>query len=142
MPYNYTIFFCFELFLDASTMAGLLDFWSKMCQIRFFGSLKYFWMKIIPDHVYFHMIYHNLIWNYVGWHRRVLIMTHFQLFAWFGQTLLFLKTKYLKNHNFQTGMFQAGDFEVYLCLLVLTNYRIDWLFWSQICFKKPKVPRH
>ena len=26
----------------------------------------------------------------------------------------------------------SDDFELYLCLLVITNYRIHWLFWSQI----------
>ena len=56
-----------------------------------FGFWKFFWAQIIADYVYFHMAYHTFIWNHVGWHRRVLNMTHFQLFAWFGKFLLVKK---------------------------------------------------
>ena len=55
------------------------------------GFWNFFLVQIIADYVYFHMTYHTYIWNHAGWHRSVLNMTHFQLFAWFGQTLLVRK---------------------------------------------------
>ena len=56
-----------------------------------FGFWKFFLVEIIVDYVYFHMTYHTFIWNHACWHRSVLNMTYFQLFAWFGQTLLVRK---------------------------------------------------
>ena len=53
--------------------------------------------------VYFPMVYHTFIWNHVSWHSRVLNMTHFQLFAWFGKILLVKKnlekSKFLLVHT-------------------------------------------
>ena len=56
-----------------------------------FGFRKKIWLQMIADYVYFHVTYHTYSWNHTGWHRSVLNMTHFQLFAWFGQTLLVRK---------------------------------------------------
>ena len=56
-----------------------------------FGFWKFFLVQIVADYVYFHMTYHTFIWNHASWHRSVLNMTYFQLFAWFGQTLLVRK---------------------------------------------------
>ena len=56
-----------------------------------FGFWNFFLVQIIADYVYFHMTYHTFIWNHACWHRSVLNMTYFQLFAWFGQTLLVRK---------------------------------------------------
>ena len=60
-------------------------------QIVNFGFWKVFVAQIIADYVYFHMTYHTFIWNHASWHRSVLNITYFQLFAWFGQTLLVRK---------------------------------------------------
>ena len=68
------------------------------------GFWKFFWAQIIAEYMYFHMVYHTFIWNHCGCHRRVLNMTHFQLFAWFIQTLLVRKmgknSKLLIWHTF------------------------------------------
>ena len=63
-----------------------------------FGFWKKNLVQIIADYVNFHMTYHTYIWNHAGWHRSVLNMIHFQLFAWFGQTLSVRKMG--KNLNF------------------------------------------
>jgi hypothetical protein len=69
-----------------------------------FGFWNFFLAQIIADYVYFHMVYHAIIWNHCGCHRRVLNMTHFQLFAWFIQTVLVRKigkkSKLLIWHTF------------------------------------------
>ena len=65
--------------------------WSGNGQNMNFGFWKKNLAQIIADYVYFHMVYHTFIWNHCGCHRRVLNMTHFQLFAWFIQTLLVRK---------------------------------------------------
>ena len=56
-----------------------------------FGFWQKILVQIIADYVYFHMTYHTFVWNHASWHRSVLNMTHFQLFPWFGQTLLVRK---------------------------------------------------
>ena len=71
--------------------------WSGNGQNMNFGFWKKFLAQIIADYVYFHMVYHTFIWNHCGCYRRVLNMTHFQLF-WFGKFLLVKKI--FKNLNF------------------------------------------
>ena len=56
-----------------------------------FGFWNFFLVQIVADYVYFHMTYHTFIWNHASWHRIASNMTYFQLFAWFGQTLLVRK---------------------------------------------------
>ena len=65
--------------------------WSGNGQNMNFGFWKKLLAQIIADYVYFHMVYQTIIWNHCGCHRKVLNMTHFQLFAWFIQTLLVRK---------------------------------------------------
>ena len=67
------------------------------------GFWKFFWVQIIAEYMYFHMVYHTFIENHLGWHRSVLNKTHFQLFAWFGKILLVKKilekSKFLLVHT-------------------------------------------
>jgi hypothetical protein len=79
-----------------------------------FGFWKKKSVQIIADYVYFHMTYHIYIWNHAGWHKSVLNMTHFQLFAWFGQTVLEVS---------------SGP-----CLNVSTTPLRQWGFWQCLPF--------
>ena len=81
-----------------------------------FGFWNFSLVKIIADYVNFHMTYHKYIWNHAGWHRSVLNMTHFQLFAWFGQTLLVRK---MENKS----KFLLGD-------TIGSKFNFKWSSWS------------
>ena len=80
-----------------------------------FGFWNFFLVQIIADYVNFHMTYHTYIWNHAGWHRSVLNMTHFQLFAWFGQTLLVRK---MENKS----KFLLGD-------TIGSKFNFKWSSW-------------
>ena len=98
-----------------------LDHYSRF-EVRLFiirQSMNFgFWnflVQIIADYVNFHMTYHTYIWNHAGWHRSVLNMTHFQLFAWFGQTLLVRK---MENKS----KFLLGD-------TIGSKFNFKWSSW-------------
>ena len=69
----------------------------------------------VGEFVNFYMTYHTYIWNHAGWHRSVLNMTHFQLFAWFGQTLLVRK---MENKS----KFLLGD-------TIGSKFNFKWSSW-------------
>ena len=70
------------------------------------------------------MTYHTYIWKHAGWHRSVLNMTHFQLFAWFIQTLLVRKmgknSKLLIWHTFAP----KDNFQWSSWVLLMSQYQI------------------
>ena len=103
---------CFFLLF---TIAGL----SINGQNMNFGLKKKKLAQIIADCMYFDMVYHTIIWNHVVWHRRVLDMTHFQLFAWFG--------KYLNNLN------------SWLCTPLHPKPTLNNQVWSGACPQKKKI---
>ena len=98
--------------------------WSGNGQNMNFGFWKKKLAQIIADYVYFHMVYHTFIWNHCGCHRRVLNMTHFQLFAWFIQTLLVRKmgknSKLLIWHTFAP----KNNFQWSSWVLLMSQYQI------------------
>jgi hypothetical protein len=89
-----------------------------------FGFWNFFLVQIIADYVNFHMTtYHTYIWNHAGWHRSVLNMTHFQLFAWFGQTLLVRKMG--KKSKFLLGDTIGSKF----------NFKWSSWFWTMSSYQ-------
>ena len=109
-----------------------------------FGFWKNFWAQIIADYVYFHMAYHTFIWNHVGWHRRVLNMTHFQLFAWFGKFLLvkkiFKKSKLLPVHTIapKTSSQWSSNPEFLLEAFFRSLLRLKPAYWFE-CIVVPTI---
>ena len=86
--------------LNILTMYLLIELWEYWDHYRWFLSgngqnmnfgFGFFLVQNIADHMYFHMVCHTFIWNHCDCHRKVLNMTHFQLFASFIQTLLVRK---------------------------------------------------
>ena len=123
-------------FLSVEVWCGILHYSRfEVClfinrQNMNFGFWNFFLVQIITDYVNFHMTYHIYIWNHAGWHRSVLNMTHFQLFAWFGKTLLvrkmgknsilFILITYGSKINFQwSGWFWTMcSYQIFKCILV------------------------
>ena len=99
-------------------------------QIMNFGFWNKNVVQIIADYVYLHMTYHTYIWNHAGWHRSVLNMTHFQLFAWFGQTLLLSKKNGEKSKLFILDTFGSK-----------TNFQWPRWFWSMCSYQFSSATR-
>ena len=96
------------------TIADLIDIGPEMVKI-WISDFEKKMAQIIADYVYFHMVYHTFIWNHCGCHRRVLNMTHFQLFAWFGKILLVKKI-------FKKSEFLLGD-------TIGSKFNFKWSTW-------------
>ena len=92
-----------------------------------FWFLKIFLVQIIADYVYFHMTYDTYIWNHAGRHRSILNMTHFQLFAWLGQTLLVRKMEKNLNFSFWIPLNPKPIFNVRLVLehVLTLNFQVQ-----------------